>query len=273
MIIFTILLILFFLGLNSSVIGSDYSKEEDYKTINETDDLILYEEYTLLAIPQKELNSSTNENKNINGLVNETDDLILYEEYTLLAIPQKGLILPINKIVLEKNKEPRYSNLEETGKYGNIALVGTNGLKKSSYSSSTYLDNEYTVNNLFDGFEKNKRINIRSNGRIGKGYFSTKRQATKNQWVAVDFGKNVSISGFRVVGSFHEGSNNPKNIIIQSSLDGINYTDNESFTLVKVFDSGFIKLIKSLKTQYFRFYIKDSYSGIELNFSELEIFQ
>jgi hypothetical protein len=172
---------------------------------------------------------------------------------------------------------PELLPFDETGEFGNIALIGSNGITESSITSnSTSSNNNYPFSAIFDGHQQNTQINSSSTGKIDNGYFHSSHGTSTNRYFSVDLGREASISGFRVLGySQNSGNYNPKNIRIESSVDGTpgSFTLEESFTLPKVADSGVISMATPFNSRYFRFHVEESYGSEFLVFGEVEVFQ
>jgi hypothetical protein len=100
--------------------------------------------------------------------------------------------------------------------------------------------------------------------------------SNKNVYFSVDSGREALISGFRVLSSFQgdRAVDGLRNIIIESSIDGVIFTKEESFKLKKVDDTGVISMATPFNSRYFRFYVENSawYSG-RLSFGQIEVFQ
>ena len=179
----------------------------------------------------------------------------------------------IKVIDYEENNQPEITPpvipSDETTS-GNIAMLNTNGLTASSYSASSTYGSD-TPRSAFDGFIYDTNLNV-GGVRQARGLWLSNTSQTSNQWVSIDFGKIVSISGFKI--KQHSGSASsrfPKNIKLQYSIDGITYEDAESLLLNQVFEVN--KSFSEFQTQYFRFLIVDNYGGNYSQLSELEIYQ
>jgi hypothetical protein len=166
---------------------------------------------------------------------------------------------------------------DETGDFGNIALIGSNGITASSITSNAVsYDSSHPFTSLFDGYQRNDRINTSSTGNIEYGSFFSSAYNNTNRYFSVDLGREASISGFRVL-SYSPGStpSAPKNIRIESSVDGTpgSFTPEESFTLSEVVDTGVISLATPFTSRYFILYVENSYSAYYLRIGEIEVFQ
>jgi hypothetical protein len=166
---------------------------------------------------------------------------------------------------------------DETGTYGNIALIGSNGITEASITSNAISYNgSYPVNSLFDGYHSSTQINTSSTGRIGVGFFHSISGTNTNRYFSVDLGREASISGFRVLSYAPRYTIHfPKDVRIESSVDGTDgsFTLEESFTLSKVPDSGVIPMSTPFTSRYFRFHVENSYNPYFLRFGQIEVFQ
>jgi hypothetical protein len=163
--------------------------------------------------------------------------------------------------------------LTETGENGNIALIGTNGLTASSYEISSFWQSYHKASNLFDGFSDNLKVN--SDATVNSGFrWNSASQENENQWIKVDFGKEVTISGFRVFATQSFISYLPKDVMIQYSTDGSNYETHESLIVPMATNSGVLSLSGNLSTRYLRFFMVNNHGATaHIVLNELEIFQ
>jgi hypothetical protein len=166
---------------------------------------------------------------------------------------------------------------DETGDFGNIALIGSNGITASSITSNAVSTNgSLPFTALFDGYQYGTQINSSSAGKIGSGSFHSSAYTNINRYFSVDLGREASISGFRVLSYSPTGSfSQPKDIRIESSVDGTpgSFTTEESFTLSDVVDSGFVSMATPFTSRYFRFHVENSHHPSLLWIGELEVFQ
>jgi hypothetical protein len=175
---------------------------------------------------------------------------------------------------------PELIPFDETGDSGNISLVGSNGITASSITSNGIASSsDYRIEGLFDGYQASSLINSSSAGKIMSGGFHTPSGSNSDVWFLVDLGRTASISGFSMMSFRNNFSGyNPKDIIIESSVDGVSFTEEESFTLPEVIDTGVISMFTPFNSRYFRFYVVNSYSlsfnnSEYIAFGEIEIFQ
>jgi hypothetical protein len=173
---------------------------------------------------------------------------------------------------------------DETGDFGNIALIGSNGITASSITSNAVsfsTNGSFPFTALFDGYQFGTmiygiKINSSSAGEIGYGYFNSSAGTSTNRYFSVDLGREASISGFRFLGYRASArSYIPKDVRIESSVDGTDgsFTTEESFTLSRVSDSGVIPMSTPFTSRYFRFYVENGYNATYLIFGEIEVFQ
>jgi hypothetical protein len=166
---------------------------------------------------------------------------------------------------------------DETGTSGNIALIGTNGITASSITSNAdSRDTDNPIAALLDGYQNDSlpAINSSSSGSIKDGFFNAVDYQNTNRWFSIDLGKVANISGFKIFSySTQNASRNPRNVIIQSSVDGISFDNEEFFTLPEFTQTSVINMASAFSTRYFRFHVVDSYHGRYLIFGEIEVFQ
>jgi hypothetical protein len=165
---------------------------------------------------------------------------------------------------------------DETGINGNIALFGSNGITASSITSNAIsgsIHSPFTA--LFDGWQDFVQKNASSVGRIRNGNFGSVWNTADNSYFSIDLGKEASISGFRVLSYNHSrvGLYFPKDIRIESSVDGVNFSTEELFTLPEVIDTEVISMSTPFTSRYFRFHVVNGYHDHMIVFGEVEVFQ
>lgn len=144
---------------------------------------------------------------------------------------------------------PPHSTFIETGAYGNIALIGTNGLTTSSYTaSSKHSHSSYSVSAIFDGYmtELGTKINNESSGIIQGGSWASRRNDNPifNEWISVNLGDFAHVGGFRLIAltATNGIKNVSKDIIIQASIDGIIWDDYYTTTAPFILDTDVLQL-------------------------------
>jgi len=184
------------------------------------------------------------------------------------SIPSESIIS--FELIKETTVTPK---LETSGQYGNIALVGKNGLSALNYTaSSTYSAD--SAAGAFDGYNYYGLINGDTSGKVNRGIWLSSSGLNTNQWLQVNFNKVVNVSGFRVVinSTVSPWGRLPKEVIVQTSNDGVNFTNHELFTLQNVLDQV-MTLTSPTQTQYFRLFIKNNYGDQFIQIDELEVIQ
>jgi hypothetical protein len=167
---------------------------------------------------------------------------------------------------------------DETGTYGNIALIGTNGITEASVTGNSRTRNSSLVpiTTLFDGYiDDDIRVNNSAVEAIGRGWFGSIENSI-NRCFLLDLGHEASISGFRLLNKKENYTDlNVRNIRIESSVDGTpgSFTTVGSFTLTKVGDTGVISITTPFTSRYFIFHVVSSYHSVYFDIGELEIFQ
>lgn len=166
------------------------------------------------------------------------------------------------------------SNFERTGPNGNLALIGTNGVTAARITASSQSGN-YTPEGAFDGYSLYstpgvlEKINPDAQEPVDQGvWFSG---SGMDSWIQVEFENPVNISGFRIVNTVNYELSMPKDVILQTSMDGIDFTDHESFTLNQVQDQT-ISLSTSVSSKFIRLHILRNFGQGDINIDELEIF-
>ena len=179
-------------------------------------------------------------------------------------------------------------SISGTGQFGNIALTGTNGLTSASYTASSTDGDSFgfsprgpvTPEGAFDGYYNGAWITdsaiirrINDDAGIPVVHSTWFSEGTSNEWLQVDFGRAIIISGFRVMVEEQSTTNAlPNSVIVQSSNDGVNFTNHESFTLIQVTDQT-ISLSTPMISRFFRLFMNNNHGangGILIE--ELEIY-
>ncbi|OMH30322.1 hypothetical protein [Motiliproteus sp. MSK22-1] len=128
-----------------------------------------------------------------------------------------------------------------------VSLLGTNSLTAASYTaSSTYSDGSsgYEPAGSFDGYRFKGSVGIVPEAiseRYGYGTWTSFVNSNANQWLNIEFSINTMVESFEIFSKSGYAMRLPKDITIQYSMDGINYTDHESFIIQEV-DSQVIML-------------------------------
>ena len=171
-----------------------------------------------------------------------------------------------------------------------ISLVGYNGLMPTSYSSSSSETPNNTGVGAFDGYvyvSSADRFHKANPDALPISNFSPNWQSTSswwysapnnvtNQWLQVNYGKKVDISGFRIFTLTSIGgyilNRLPKDVAIQYSDNGSSWTTAESLTLDYAHSAEYF-LGTPIQAQYFRLYIYNNYGDASyIGINELEIF-
>ena len=173
---------------------------------------------------------------------------------------------------------PASAPMQVSGAYGNIALVGTNGLTPASFSASNsyHLD---TAAGAFDGYAYSARINQQSTayGKQARGIWLSGWQDGnhENQWLQVDFGDPVgNITGFSL--RIHDPDHTmfPKDVIVQLSDDGETFTNHEALTVPAEGRFRRVTLTTPATARYFRLFITNNYGSTDATkVEEFEIYR
>ncbi|KZN31476.1 hypothetical protein N474_13735 [Pseudoalteromonas luteoviolacea CPMOR-2] len=159
---------------------------------------------------------------------------------------------------------------ETSGQYGNIALIGTNGLTESSYSSSHNYAAD-SASGAFDGYNSSTKINADAAAKIKRGIWLT--TLAQEHWLQVSFNSSAYITAFRVM--LYSAASNPgmgvKDVTLQVSNDNVNFVDHESFSLVKSLDQT-IELSQPAVGKFVRLKIHNTQGHSYRVIGELEYF-
>ncbi|WP_462156135.1 fibrinogen-like YCDxxxxGGGW domain-containing protein [Pseudoalteromonas piscicida] len=159
---------------------------------------------------------------------------------------------------------------DSTGQYGNIALIGSNGLDESSYSASQSYGLD-SASGAFDGYNSSSKVNIDANSKINRGIWLT--TSVQEHWLQVAFNRQAYITSFRVM--LYPGVSDPgmgvKDVTLQVSDDNINFIDHESFSLVKSLDQ-LIELTEPAVGRFVRLKIHSTQGHSYRAIGELEYF-
>ena len=173
---------------------------------------------------------------------------------------------------IDGSTETPEGELQETGNYGNVALIGTNGLTEASYSASAFYTQDTHVA-AFDGYVYTDKINADAGDKISRGIWMAKMKdsngALAEPWIQVDFGKKVSIAGIRLhinTKSLALGRS-PKSIVLMTSDDGNEFVQYDTYTLpYQALVDG--KFTTPLKTRFLRLKVMSNYG--DANFVEID---
>lgn len=168
--------------------------------------------------------------------------------------------------------------LQETGINGNVALVGTNGLTRDSYTASNHYRNDEPAA-AFDGHDISEKQNEDAIDKINRGIWLAKRESDDGEkldvWIQIDFGKPVRISA----GTIHVNErsvsfgHSPKNMSITVSNDGENYTPVADLTLPMQSLNNF-EFQRPVTARYYRFKATTNYgSKTFVQIDEIELYQ
>ena len=174
------------------------------------------------------------------------------------------------------------ASLLRTGDYGNIALIGTNGLTESSYSASDFYNNDAGAA-AFDGFTYRDQINDHeSAAKIGRGFWMVKKAVNTDYdpdfvepeyWLQVDFAGLVKITGFRVVlnDQSRQLGRGPEKVVLQVSSDGETFVDHESYLLSQVSDQ-IATLNTAVTARIARLKVVTNHGDTYIEIDEFELF-
>ncbi|WDE11355.1 discoidin domain-containing protein [Thalassomonas haliotis] len=174
------------------------------------------------------------------------------------------------------------ASLLRTGDYGNIALIGTNGLTESSYSVSDFYNNDVGAA-AFDGFTYREQINDEEGvEKLGRGFWMVKKEVNTDHdpdfvepeyWLQVDFDGLVKITGFRVVlnDQSRQLGRGPEKVVLQVSSDGETFVDHESYLLSQVSDQ-IATLNTAVTARIARLKVLTNHGDTYIEIDEFELF-
>ncbi|WP_125783961.1 fibrinogen-like YCDxxxxGGGW domain-containing protein [Pseudoalteromonas rubra] len=172
-----------------------------------------------------------------------------------------------DSIALRYSAEYKYTDTEFSER-NNIALIGTNGLNRASYSASrTYTSD--LPSSAFDGWGYGSRI-INQNRTEKEARSTWISYANEPQWLEVNMGAIAQVTGIRVVNLTY-ANRSPKNVVLQVSSDGVHFVDHEQFDLQMTDDT--VVLAKPAIAQYFRLVIKSNHGDVTfIKVDEVELY-
>ena len=160
-----------------------------------------------------------------------------YEQYSNNNCELTAITFPkLYERGTDPGEDPSTGLLKETGNYGNIALIGTNGLSSDSFSSSEFYGQD-APQAAFDGYIYSEKSNADASDKVARGIWLVKKTYTngvfQKPWIQVDFGKEVPVLGTRIFinKKSMELGRNPRNVTVQVSSDGEEFTTHEKFVL------------------------------------------
>ena len=165
--------------------------------------------------------------------------------------------------------------LIRSGTYGNIAMIYTNNLTESNYTASDHY-NVDRASAAFDGHTYAEQIDDKAGDKIERGFWMVKKDPDNKEqeyWLQVRFDKAVNITGFRIMINSQSVSlgRSPRGITIQTSTDGKEFNEHESFTLSKAVDQRGV-LTESVEAKYFRVRVDSNFGDKFIEIDELEVY-
>jgi len=164
--------------------------------------------------------------------------------------------------------------LIETGVYGNIALIDSNGLTPASFTASGYYRDDVPAA-AFDGHTWSGKVNEDAGQQINRGLWLLRREQDTAAWIQVDFGQKANISGMRIIlnEKASQLGRGPRDVVVQVSNDGENFADHESFRLSNIADqTGSFN--SAVEARYLRLQILNNFGDANyIEIDELELYQ
>jgi len=200
----------------------------------------------------------------------------------------------LNGIRMRKNlgaivSGKRLSDLQSHGPYNNVARLGLNGLTTNSFAaSSIHTGIGGGAAAVFDGYTYDPLASTQGmllhdgypSTKNGRGYMHGEAGEVANQWYSVDFGEDVVIGSFQTFtfsNSTYPGQN-PKNIQLQTSNDGLNWTTVFTGACDPKPDDGvtygnMFTLPHVVSARHYRIFIIDNYGNPSFtSMGELELY-
>ena len=202
-----------------------------------------------------------------------------YEEYSNNNCELTAITFPkLYDRGTDPGEDPTTGLLKETGNYGNVALIGTNGLSSDSFSSNEFYGQD-APQAAFDGYIYSEKANADADEKIARGIWLLEKEFVngvfQKPWIQIDFGKEVSILGTRIFinKKSMELGRNPRNVTVQTSNDGEEFTTHEKFVLPsqEVTSTPFSV---TAKARYFRLLIESNNGDAKfIEIDEWEFYQ
>lgn len=149
-----------------------------------------------------------------------------------------------------------------------ISLLGTNGLTTSSYAASSLINAQLSIAGAFDGFgwlDNLPPIEGAVQPATGQAYGSS---GNTNEWLSIDFGQQrvVTAIDFYSIQTQYE-TYLPKDVQIQYSNDGTDWSTHESFVVPLSSYSSTLLSEPTPSARYFRIFMLDGHgqSSIQLD--------
>ncbi|MBC3767264.1 hypothetical protein [Neptunicella marina] len=170
------------------------------------------------------------------------------------------------------------NSMVRTGAYGNVALVNTNSLTESSYSASDYYSGDYPAA-AFDGYMYADKINDDADEKISRGIWMVKKEVdestglNKDIWLQISYENTVKLTGMRFMinAKSLKLGRLPRNIIIQGSNDGSNFTNLQSVQLSQLADQG-VSFNAAINVQHLRLLVQNNFGDDFVEIDEIELY-
>ncbi|WP_415913326.1 discoidin domain-containing protein [Neptuniibacter sp. QD37_11] len=164
------------------------------------------------------------------------------------------------------------------GPRNNVALIGTNGLTTSSYSVSSNNPSD-VPQGAFDGVDMNYNGNDYGyiEGIKNRGFWIP--ATTSEEWIQVDFGPNKTVNAAGISIKNHWLAMNgvwghyPKDMTVKVSMDGVNFTDHQTFTNMDRQAVITLNFASPLEARFVRFHFHSNYGDPYLEIGDIEIFE
>jgi len=153
----------------------------------------------------------------------------------------------------------------------NLILIGTNGITAGSFTASSTYSADH-VSGIADGFGYYDSIVPGKGAKIARGIWVSDGSPA-NEWISIDLGKITTFSRARLITEVSSVwfPYLPKELSIQTSIDGITFNNVKSFVGEEKQINDF-DLDESLSTRYVRFFFSNNLGGVDIQISEIELY-
>jgi hypothetical protein len=168
--------------------------------------------------------------------------------------------------------------LKETGEFGNVALIGSNVLAADNYTTNSHYGQDVAAA-AFDGYIYSTKFNADAADKTARGIWLHRMlddgEDDTKPWLQVDFNKSVTLTG---IASFVneqslELGRSPRNAILYTSMDGVDFVEVESLTFSFASPAG-SNFSTAITARFFRLVIESNYGDRRfIEIDELEFYQ
>ncbi|MFC3122088.1 discoidin domain-containing protein [Agaribacter flavus] len=191
-------------------------------------------------------------------------------ELTQLGLPQ---------IYTDSENTPSLGPLTETGLYGNVALIGTNGIDETSITSNSHYKRDVAAA-AFDGYLYTQKTNDDAGDRVARGIWLAPLEEDEadldlSPTITVDFQLAVELKGIGIFINQQSLSLGrlPRQMAISVSQDGQNFEPLVVHNLQNKEDNMF-ELPQNTKFRYFKMQFIQNFGDAKfVEVDEIEFYQ